>query len=182
LVYVFRLVPQGAALYDVNTGQLLVDFAGSIYDSLIAAFTSDGTSLIVAPDRVFVLDMATLLAGSPIDQAVTLEMPSHNGFVLRISVSPDDSRLVTGASSELLKLWDLTTGHRLAEFGGAGTNIHDGAFHPTLPHILVTTWPNEVRIHTLDPDELIAIAESRLSREMTEDECQQYFRRPCDDS
>lgn len=44
---------------------------------------------------------------------------------------------------------------------------------------MVTTPPNIVRIHTLDLDELMAIAESRLSREMTDGECQQYFRGPC---
>jgi hypothetical protein len=46
----------------------------------------------------------------------------------------------------------------------------------------VTSPPNEVRIYTLDIDELIAIAEAGLSRDMTEEECQQYFRRACEDS
>ena len=49
----------------------------------------------------------------------------------------------------------------------------------SLPHLLVKTPQNEVRIYTLDIDELISIAMSRLSRDMTEEECQQYFRKPC---
>jgi hypothetical protein len=36
-----------------------------------------------------------------------------------------------------------------------------------------------VRIYTLDIDELIVIARDGLSRDMTEEECQQYFREPC---
>ena len=43
------------------------------------------------------------------------------------------------------------------------------------------TPPDQVRIHTLDIDELIEIAESKLSRDMTEPECQQYFREPMPD-
>jgi hypothetical protein len=70
----------------------------------------------------------------------------------------------------------------LGEFGGRidAASPHDGGFHPTRPWLLVTTPPNQVRIHTLDIDELIRIARDGLSRDMTEDECQQYFRRSCE--
>jgi hypothetical protein len=43
----------------------------------------------------------------------------------------------------------------------------------SITEAVVSSPPHQVRVHTLD------IAESRLSREMTEEECQQYFREPC---
>lgn len=109
-----------------------------------------------------------------------LEMVGHDALVLRYDISPDGSMAATGSWDEPFKLWDLQTGELIAEFGGAiEGRLHDGGFHPIEPWLLVTTPPNEVRIHTRDIDELIAIAESRLSRDMTEQECVQYFREPC---
>lgn len=77
-------------------------------------------------------------------------------------------------------MWDLETGQLLGQFGGTiddGT-YRGGDFHPSLPQLIVTS-PDEIRIYTLDIHELVAIAESRLSREMTEGECQHYLREPC---
>ena len=89
--------------------------------------------------------------------------------------------VLTSAWSEPLKLWDLKTGESLGQFGGVleGRAAHGGDFHPTLPRIVVTTPPGQVRIHTLDDDELIEIARSRITRELSEGECQQYLRRSC---
>ena len=99
---------------------------------------------------------------------------------MSVKLSPDGTKAATAAFDEPLKLWDLESGQSLGEFGSGGfDDPHLGGFHPTLAYLMVTTPPNEVRIHTLDVDELVAIAESRLSRDMTEAECQQYFREPC---
>lgn len=88
---------------------------------------------------------------------------------------------VTSAFGEPLRLWDLETGRLLGEFGGSvdADEAHYGDFHPTLPHLLVVSPPNEVRVFTLDIQDLAAIARSRLTREMTEEECQQYFHGSC---
>ena len=53
------------------------------------------------------------------------------------------------------------------------------AFHPTKPWLFVALPDDRIGIYTLDTDELIEIARSRLSRELTEEECQLYLRRPC---
>jgi hypothetical protein len=41
-----------------------------------------------------------------------------------------------------------------------------------------TQWGDQDS-HTLDVDELIRIGRARLSRDMTDEECRQYFRGPC---
>lgn len=48
------------------------------------------------------------------------------------------------------------------------------------PQLLeVAVDSGEIRIRTLDIDELIAIAKAGLSGAMTNEECRQYFRGPC---
>ena len=81
------------------------------------------------------------------------------------------TKATTRSFNEPLKLWDLTAGLQLAEFDGADS----AGFHPTLPHLVVATPPNTITIHTLDSSELIAIAESRLTRDLTEAECITYL-------
>jgi WD40 repeat protein len=96
-------------------------------------------------------------------------------------MSPDGSMAATWGWTEPFKVWDLDTGQLLGQFGGVIDDgfFHGGDFHPMLPQLIVTSPPNEVRIYTLDTDELIDIATAGLSRDMTDEECQQYFRQAC---
>jgi len=104
----------------------------------------------------------------------------HGTLIVRVPLSPEGNQAVTSATDEPLRLRDLTTEVLLGTFGVGGLNgFHLGDFHPTEPWLLVTAPPNIVRTDTLDIDELIEIAESKLSRPMTYDECRQYFRGPC---
>jgi WD40 repeat protein len=179
LVYVFYWV-QPFGVFDTQTGELLVDFTDTEYAGLAAAFSPDSSTLVVGTGRLYVLDVPILLSGAPIEEAIKRELPAHEALVLRITVSPDNSMAATASWDEPLKVWNLQTGELLGEFGGTVQGqLHDGGFHPTQPWLLVSTPSNEVRIYTLDPDELVALAEDRLSRDMTEEECQQYFREPC---
>jgi WD40 repeat protein len=172
-----------AGLFDSETGALLVDFTATDYFTLGAAFTPDGSELIVMGSAVYVLDVETLLSGAPIEDAVKFEFPGLDTFAQSVSVSPDGAMLAAAGRSDPLKVWDLATGELLDEFGGkVAEGFHVGTFHPSLPHLIVTTPPNEIRIHTFDIEELVALGRASLSREMTEEECQAYFRRACSES
>jgi WD40 repeat protein len=170
------------AFFDTTTGELLAHLSGTPYGGLGGAFSSDGSKLVVGSfgGLLSVLDVETVLSGAPIEEAVDIEIAAHDTLILTVMLSPDGTTAATAAFDEPLKLWDLESGQSLGEFGPGGFgNPHLGDFHPTLPHLLVTTPPNQVRIHTLNIDELVAIAEAGLSRDMTEPECQQYFRGSC---
>ena len=122
--------------------------------------------------------------GVSVEEALEFELTGSDNLILKAEVSPDSSMLLTAAWGEPLKLWDLDERRLIDEVGGPVESdlIHDGDFHPTQSRLVVSTPPSEVRIHTLDIDELIEIAESRLTREMTEEECQQYLRSSCDEN
>ena len=175
--------PDGLALFDAASGELLANTGNSEYDGAALAFTADGTTLAIGSfvGDLYLFDVSKLLATGSFDEAEVLRITAHDSQVRSLAFSPDASMAATSARNDRLKLWDLDTGQQLGEFGGEleGRFSNIGAFHPTLPHLMVTTPLSEVRIHTLDVDELIAIARAGLSREMTEEECQRYFREPC---
>jgi hypothetical protein len=52
-------------------------------------------------------------------------------------------------------------------------------FHPIEPRLYGEVGADQIGIVTLDVDELMEIARSRLSRDLTEQESQFYSRRSC---
>ena len=174
----------GMGLYNAVSGDL-IEATGidTSYDGLNAAFAPDGSTLVVGgwTGTVYVYDVAALLSGASFEDAVVRSIPAHDSLVRSVSISPDGSKAATSARNDRLKVWDLETGRELGQFGGnlIGRLSNIGAFHPTLPHLLVTTPLSEVRIHTLDIDELVAIGRDGLSRPMTEEECKQHLHGSC---
>ena len=177
--------PYGTAIFKAQTGELLRStLVGETAEGLVADFTPDGSRYVVVSvtGTLTVFDLPMLLSGAPLEDADLLVIPAHDGLVANLSVSPDGSMAISSTRNESLKLWSLETGQLLSQFGGnlePGTR-DVGAFHPTEPWLLVASPPNLIRIHTLDVDELIEIARSRFTREMTDEECQRYLRQACE--
>ena len=173
-------------IFDTESGELQGTSLEFPKNGWEAAFTPDGSKLVHGTwgGSVYIVDVPTLMSGAPEDDAIIREIPAHDTSVLRVKMSPDGSMAATWGWTEPFKVWDLDTGQLVGQFGGAIDDglFHGGDFHPSLPQLVVTSPPNQVRIYTLDLDELIAIAAAGLSREITEEECQQYFRRACEDS
>jgi len=69
---------------------------------------------------------------------------------------------------------DLETGRLVdrIELQDDATNV---AFTDDAMHILVTSVVGPAEVYTLDPDELIEIAASRVTRGYTDSECEKLF-------
>jgi WD40 repeat protein len=179
----FDILDRGG-LFDAETGELLVDLGGTPYLWFFVAFVPDGSKLLAGVNNMSVLDLDALLSGAPPDDAVTLEIAVYeeDGLVAKYAVAPDGVTVATSAGGKPVSIWDLETESLVEEIGGTDAGgFQFAGFHPdpSVAHLLVTSPPNEVRIYTLDIEELLAIATDGLSREMTEAECEQYFRGPC---
>jgi hypothetical protein len=106
--------------------------------------------------------------------------PTHDQLMY-VADLKDGSQILSVARGEPSKVWDLETGELVGEFGrSVGGDFVAAAFHPTESRLYVEVDADLIGIFTLDPDELIQIAGSRLSRDLTEEECQLYLRRSCE--
>jgi WD40 repeat protein len=169
-------------IWDTSTGAEL----GSIEDydltGTTVRWTPDGSLLIVAGYNgiINVFDVEMLLDGVSDRDAIVRRIPAHDTLPIVVDLKDGFLITVTKEGGEPTKVWNLETGALVGEFATAGEgDFVAAAFHPTEPKLYAEVGADQIGIFTLDPDELMEIARSRLSRTLTEEECQLYLRRSC---
>jgi RNA polymerase sigma factor (sigma-70 family) len=99
----------GVHVWEASTGKLLQDW--DVFGSL--AFTPDGKTLVCGgwrDGKVHFLDLAT--------GKESRQFQAHADNIFCLAIAADGKTLVTAGYDGFLKLWDLTTGHLLQDFGG----------------------------------------------------------------
>ena len=102
---------------------------------------------------------------------MTLE--GHNALVWDAVFSPDGSRIATIAFDSNIKLWDSKTGQEVLTLRG-GNDGTELVFSPDGSR-LVTGSIGLIQVYALDTQDLIFLANERLTRWFTPEECQKYL-------
>ncbi len=150
---------------DIESHEVLGSFTGFKVE-----LTHDGAALAVSdrPGNVSVYDTESW--------TVTRSVGTGDATIRGLSFSPDDSMLMTSGTDGFVRVWDLATGielHRVPLEGASDGHWLDDQ------HIAVATSGGLWTTLTLDIDELIDLAMSRLKRDLTTDECEVYRIDPC---
>jgi WD40 repeat protein len=82
---------------------------------------------------------------------------------------------VTGSEDGTARVWDAETGQPLLTLTGHTLGILDIAISPDGKHLVTSSQDGSIRFYVLPVDELIALAQSRLTRSLTKGECQQFL-------
>ena len=77
-------------------------------------------------------------------------------------------------------MWDLGTGRIARRFEGAVYKSKSVAFVEDGTVLRVASGEGIDRRYLLDPLDLMELAKTKAGRQLTEAECQQYLRRPCE--
>lgn len=133
-------------------------------------FSPDGTRLairnIAGPAEVWDVDSG--------ERLLTLE--GHTAGVLEVAYSPDGELVATASFDGTARLWDADTADPVLRLPRLPGEVSTVAFSPDgtrlATHSLVE---GVVRVWTLDPDELVAIAADSVARDLTPAECQEYL-------
>jgi WD40 repeat protein/DNA-binding SARP family transcriptional activator len=157
----------GVTIWDWQTG------------ARVAESDVHGEALAFSPDG------RTLLVGSPSGEAVLLDaatgrtrqtLSGHLGGVLAVAYSADGSRLATGDGEGRLRLWDAA-GSLLGALPGHGAFVTGLAFSPDGSRLASAGFDGVARVWALDLDDLRAIADTKVTRDLTSAECSRYLRR-----
>lgn len=90
--------------------------------------------------------------------------------------SPDGSKLMTGATDAFVRIWATDSGRELSRIPLEGAS---DAHWLDETHLLVGTSDGLWTTLTLDTDELVVLARSRVTRGFTPDECDAYLIESC---
>lgn len=132
-------------------------------------FSPDGAQLVTTGFGGYVI------VSDPITGRRLFSLTSGESDEIRDSAfSPDGSRLIT-SSPVGARLWDKNTRVELFTLTGHKRTVTAVAYNPDGTRIATASLDGVVRIYTTDIDELIGIAESRLTRWFTQEECQRFL-------
>jgi WD40 repeat protein len=89
--------------------------------------------------------------------------------------SRDGTHLASSSFDRLAKVWDVATGEELVSLYGNTGNVFGVSFSPDGDRLATAGADGTVRIYTLRLDELVALARSRVTRSLTDEECRTFL-------
>lgn len=104
-------------------------------------------------------------------------LPGHSSTVVSVTFTPDGSRLASVGRDGTAKLWDPESGELLLTLEGDGEGLNGLAISPDGSR-LATAGSRGIRIYLLNLRDLIDLAQSRVTRRLTEEECRIYLHVP----
>ncbi len=104
-----------------------------------------------------------------------MELSGHAGAVYGAAWSPDGTRIATASADKTVKLWDGVTGEELLTLYGHTAVVGDVAFSPDGTRLASMSDDGTARVYVLPMEELVALAETRVTRALTTDECRKYL-------
>jgi WD40 repeat protein len=197
----------GKELITVNGHQgLVIGVAFSPDGSLLATSSTDATIKIWAipgnellltlnghseaiPDVAFSPDGTRLVTGSrdatsKIWDAETgielFTLSGHRADIWGVDYSPDGLLIATASGDNTAKIWEASTGKEVLTLPGSLGGATDVVFNPRDggAELAVASQDGTVRVYLLRLPELLALAQQRVTRELTDAECQKYLHLP----
>ena len=155
----------GTTIWEWRTAEIV----GHLTESAMA-LAVDPTGRYVASARHLesVVDVWDATTGAPV-ALLRGQAPSSV-----LAFSADGSRLLTADSDGKVRVWDPSAGTQSLALPHE-QEVVSLAVAPDDPRLASVTVDGTVRVWTLDLDELVTIAEQRLTRGFSENECRQYL-------
>jgi WD40 repeat protein len=104
-----------------------------------------------------------------------LTLAGHQGRVWHAAFTPDGRRIATAGADGSLILWDAGSGEQLFVLIPQLGELLSLAFSSDGKYLAASGGDGSVRIYMMPVEELMALAQDRLTRDLTEEECRRYL-------
>jgi WD40 repeat protein len=175
---VVRMVEDGdpfVEIIDTASGQRLA--RSRRQDTLTLAFDPSGRYLAGGDEsgRAWVVDFTAIAAGSSFEDSVVFDNKLFDTAVLRVGVNREG--ILATAGSQSLLVWDILGNELIAEPYVSGLSYPVSAFEPSGDRLLYAD--GGIRTYYFDPEPLMELAATRVTRTLTPEECLRYVGGPC---
>lgn len=155
--------------WDAATGAEIRAFFGDGKDIYGVALSPDGQTLAMG-DQDGMMTLWDVASGTKLRT-----FGSHAGLLMRLVFNADGTCLASAGFDRQAKVWDVASGAELFSLYGNLSNVFGVSFSPDGDHLVTAGADGTVRFYTLNVDELVALAQSRLMRGLTDQECRKFL-------
>jgi len=155
--------------WDAVIGQIVQSFSAANKEIYGVAISPDG-NFLAASDQDGNIHLWDVKTGKELQV-----LAGHAGLVLRIAFNKNGDYLASASFDRLAKVWDVNSGEELATLYGNVSNVFGVSFNPDGSQLATAGADGTIRTFTLQIEDLVALARSRLTRTLTEAECQKYL-------
>jgi WD40 repeat protein len=134
---------------------------------------------LVSPDGRWLAtgsDDSTIAVTELGSDITTYVFTGHSQGVSGLDFSPDGTLLASSSWDGLIKIWDMRTGQERFTLFGPGLGFQTVAYSPDGKYVAGGGTGPSIEIYLAKLEDIVALAHSRLTRNLTTDECQQYLR------
>ena len=102
-------------------------------------------------------------------------LQGHVGRLASAAFSPDGNLIATAGFDGETILWDAKKGEKIFVLSSWGEALRDVAFSPDGKRLITSDNSGAVRVYVVPTEELLALAHERVTRTLTEKECQMFL-------
>ena len=103
-----------------------------------------------------------------------LTLIGHDSGVNSATYSPDGQWIVTASQDQTVKIWNAETGQEILTLTGHDGGVTSAFYSPDGQRIVTASQDQTVRLYTTNIDELLAIANKKITRQLTAKEKEKY--------
>ena len=157
-----------AILWNAVTGRQLFVFTGFTDTVRQVAFSPDGKR-VAAAGLQGIVKIWDVASGREV-----FTLTSHTGPVFSVVFSPDGKYLATSSGDKTARLWNAATGKEIL-LVRAPDELTGVAVSPDGSQLAVASRDGTARIYLIKIQDLMRLAETRVTRALTASECLQYL-------
>jgi WD40 repeat protein/serine/threonine protein kinase len=168
-------------MWSLANGRLLLDHLAHPDSAVVAlGFSPDGSRLATGAfdgtTTVWRVVRATETGeSSALELKESFTLIGHTTAVYGVAFTPDSRRLATASEDGTAKVWDASSGQELLTLTVQSEGLLDVAITPDGKYLAAAGHDGAVRLFVLSTGELISLGHSRVTRQLSSEECQRYL-------